>query len=227
MSYIIAIDGPAGSGKGTIAQLLAKKLGFIHLDSGAMYRCITLEIINKNIELDDIEKITKLANEMNIEYKDDGVIYLNGKDVTKRIRENDINNLVSDVAKIKELREEIEILQRKLASSNDTIMEGRDIGTTVFPNANVKFYLDADIEERARRRYKENVEKGIQTTYEEVKEILENRDYIDSHREISPLRKADDAILVDSTNLTIEEVVSKMECIVKEDLGGKYGKKNI
>lgn len=222
MSYIIAIDGPAGSGKGTIAQLLAKRLGFIHLDSGAMYRCVTLEIINKNIELDDVEKITKLANEMNIEYKDDGVIYLNGKDVTKRIRENDINNLVSDVAKIKELREEIEILQRKLASSNDTIMEGRDIGTTVFPNANVKFYLDADIEERARRRYKENIEKGIQTTFEEVKEILQNRDYIDSHREVSPLRKADDAIIVDSTSLTIDEVVNKMEELVKGNLGGKY-----
>ena len=218
MSYIVAIDGPAGSGKGTIAEGLANKLGFIHLDSGALYRCITLETIRKNINVSDVEKIVDLAEKMNVEFKQAGIVFLNNEDVTKAIRENDVNEKVSKVAKIKEVREKIELIQRKMAENNNTIMEGRDIGTTVFPNANVKFYLDADIEERAKRRYKENVEKGINSTYEEVLDILQKRDYEDSHREVSPLRKADDAIVVDSTNMSIEQVICEMEKIVKQKI---------
>lgn len=226
MSYVIAIDGPAGSGKGTIAKLLSTRLSFLHLDSGAIYRCVTLETIERNIKLNEVEKIANLIDTMQIEFKEDGVVFLNGKDVTKRIRENDINNIVSDVAKIKELREKVEILQRGMAKKSNIIMEGRDIGTTVFPNADLKFYLDADIKERANRRYKENLEKGIDTTYDEVLNILKNRDYIDMNREVSPLKRADDAILIDATYLTIDETVNKLENIVKEKLGGLYVTEN-
>jgi len=212
---IIAIDGPAGSGKGTIASGLAKRVGFIHLDSGAIYRCVTLEVIKRKIDILDEEAIASIIDDLKIEFRDNDTIYLNNENVTKVIRENDVSNKVADVAKIKRLRDKVEILQRKMSENKDIIMEGRDIGTTVFPNADIKFYLDADIEERARRRYKENLEKGIETSYDEVLETLKNRDYTDMNRKISPLRKAEDAIVIDSTNLTIEEVLDKMEEIVR------------
>ena len=216
---IIAIDGPAGSGKGTVARGLANRLKFIYLDSGAIYRCVTLESIRRKIDIAENKKIANIVNNIKIEFLQDGKVSLNNEDVTKRIRENDVNDKVSEVAKIKELRDNVEILQREMSEGYNVIMEGRDIGTTVFPNADVKFYLDADIEERARRRYKENVEKGIKSTFEEVLEILQKRDYIDSHRDVSPLRKADDAIVIDSTNLSIDEVINKMEKIVKKKIG--------
>lgn len=217
MGFIIAIDGPAGSGKGTIAKFVAKKINFSKLDTGALYRCVTLEIIRSNISLDNISEIVKIAEVMKVDFipnnsDDNGLdtIFLNGEDVTKQIRNNNVNKLVSQVSSIKELREELVLLQRKIAGNKNTIMEGRDIGTVVFPNANLKIYLDADINERANRRYKENIEKNIKTTYEEVLEILKNRDKIDMGRETSPLRKAKDAIVIDSTNMTIEEVVNKI-----------------
>lgn len=218
MSYVIAIDGPAGSGKGTIAKELAANLGFIHLDSGAIYRCVTLETINRNISVEETEKIANLVDEIKIEFGSEGIVLLNGVDVTKDIRENNVNERVSYIAKIGELRRKLEIIQKEMSKDKNIIMEGRDIGTTVFPNADVKFYLDADIAERARRRYKENCEKGIETTYEEVLEILKNRDYIDMNREVSPLKKAEDAIVIDSTDLTIEQVTEKMSNIVREKL---------
>ena len=218
-NYIIAIDGPSGSGKGTIAKGLADKLNFVHLDSGAIYRCVTLEIINRKIDLKNEDVIVNLFDELEIELKEQGVVLLNGEDVSKRIRENDINAIVSDVAAIGKLRKRIEIFQKEISQNKNIIMEGRDIGTAVFPNADVKFYLDAEIGERARRRYKENIEKEIYCTYEEVLESLKNRDYIDSHREVSPLRKPEDAITVDSTYLTIEQVINKMEEIVINKIG--------
>ena len=215
MSFIIAIDGPAGSGKGTITKSVADKIGFFRLDTGALYRCVTLEVIRNNIELSDVKSIVDIARNMKVRFVTNeklnelDYVFLNDEDVTKAIRSNEVNNLISPVSTIRELREEMLGIQRKMAENKNTIMEGRDIGTVVFPNANLKIYLNADIEERARRRYKENIEKGIETNYEEVLQILKNRDKIDMEREVSPLKKANDAIEIDSTNLSIEEVVEK------------------
>ena len=216
MGFVIAIDGPAGSGKGTITKCVASKIGFFRLDTGALYRCVTLEVIRNKWELREVSKIVEIARNMQVEFvrneemNELDFVFLNGEDVTKAIRSNEVNNLVSQVSSIKELREEMLGVQRKMAENQNTIMEGRDIGTVVFPNADLKIYLNADIEERARRRYVENIEKGIDTTYEEVLQILKNRDKIDMEREVSPLKKADDAIEIDSTNLSIEEVADKI-----------------
>lgn len=216
MSFIIAIDGPAGSGKGTITKSVADKIGFFRLDTGALYRCVTLEVIRNNIELSDVKSIVDIARNMKVRFVTNeklnelDYVFLNDEDVTKAIRSNEVNNLISPVSTIRELREEMLGIQRKMAENKNTIMEGRDIGTVIFPNADLKIYLNADIEERARRRYKENIEKGIETNYEEVLQILKNRDKIDMEREVSPLKKADDAIEIDSTNLSIEEVVDEI-----------------
>lgn len=216
MSFIIAIDGPAGSGKGTIAKALAEKIGFIRLDTGALYRCVTFEVINNNIKVNDIKKVVNIAKNMLVEFKkadnknDLDKVILNGSDVTKAIRSAEVNNLVSEISTIADVRAELLKIQRNLAKNHDTIMEGRDIGTVVFPNANLKIYLDANIEERANRRYKENLEKGIKTTYEEVLESLKKRDEIDMNRKVSPLKKADDAIVIDSTKMSIDEVVNEI-----------------
>ena len=216
MSLVIAIDGPAGSGKGTITKCVASKIGFFRLDTGALYRCVTLEVIRKNIELSDVESIVDIARNMKVRFVTNenlnelDYVFLNDEDVTKAIRSNEVNNLISKVAAIRELREEMLSIQRKMAENQNTIMEGRDIGTVVFPNADLKIYLNADIEVRAKRRFDENIQKGIETTYEEVLQILKNRDKIDMEREVSPLKKADDAIEIDSTNLSIEEVAEKI-----------------
>jgi len=216
MGFVIAIDGPAGSGKGTITKCVASKIGFFRLDTGALYRCVTLEVIRNKCELREVSKIVEIARNIQVEFvrneemNELDFVFLNGEDVTKAIRSNEVNNLVSQVSSIKELREEMLGVQRKMAENQNTIMEGRDIGTVVFPNADLKIYLNADIKERAKRRYVENIEKGIDTTYEEVLQILKNRDKIDMEREVSPLKKADDAIEIDSTNLSIEEVAEKI-----------------
>ena len=216
-SNIIAIDGPAGAGKGAISKKLANEIGFDNFDTGALYRCVSLKIIRNNIELSNTDEIVKIAKEMDITFKKDGedeLVFLNGEDVTKVIREDKVNSIVSEVSTIKELRDQILIIQRKLAKDKNMVVEGRDIGTCVFPNAKVKIYLDASIEERARRRYKENVEKGINTTYEETLELLKRRDKIDMTREVAPLRKANDAVIVDTTEMTIDEVVERIKRIV-------------
>ena len=216
MSFIIAIDGPAGSGKGTITKRVANKIGFLRLDTGALYRCVTLEVLRNNIDIKDVQKMVDIVRNMKVEFVTNedinelDYVFLNNEDVTKTIRSNEVNNIISVISSIKEVREEMLEIQRNIAREKDTIMEGRDIGTVVFPNADLKIYLNADIEERARRRYKENLEKGIETTYEEVLEILKNRDKIDMEREVAPLKKADDAIEIDSTNMSIEEVVDKI-----------------
>ena len=159
MSFIVAIDGPAGSGKGTITKIVGEKLKLVNIDTGATFRCVALNMIQKNVSMNDEENLEKLLKEIDIEIKTNGKIYLNGEDVTKRIRENDVNSLVSPISVIPMVRNRLLEIQRKIAKGKDVIMEGRDIGTVVFPNADVKIYLDATAEERAKRRVLQNKEK--------------------------------------------------------------------
>ena len=218
MSFIVAIDGPAGAGKGTITKLVGEKLNLVNVDTGATFRCVALNMLKENVGIDEEEKIKTLLEKINIEMYPEGEIFLNGEDVTKRIRENDVNNFVSPVSTIKVVRDKLLEIQRKIAEGKNVIMEGRDIGTTVFPNADVKIYLDATPEERARRRILQNKEKGINITYEEVLENIKDRDKRDSTRKVAPLKRAEDAIYVDSTNLNIEQVVDKIIKIIEEKL---------
>ena len=215
MSFVVAMDGPAGSGKGTVAKLISEKLGFVNIDTGATFRCIALAMIQRNIKKEEEDKIRELLNHIEINMKPDGTILLNGEIVTDRIRENDVNTLVSPISVIKIVRDKLLDVQRKIAEGKNVVMEGRDIGTVVFPDADVKIYLDASPEERAKRRLKQNQEKGIQTSYEEVLKNIIDRDKRDSSREIAPLKQADDAIYLDSTPLSIEEVVEKIIDIIK------------
>jgi len=218
MPNIIAIDGPSGSGKGTISKLLAERLKYSCMDTGAMYRCCALYFMNNNIDQEDISQVEKALSNIEIDMKtiDDVLhVYLNGEDVSKEIRSAEVTANVSAVSAIPEVRRAMVEQQRKLAQNDNFILEGRDIGTKVFPDAFVKIYLDATPEERAKRRLKQNQEKGLSDqSYEEVLQAIKDRDYYDSHRETDPLRKADDAILVDSTNLTIDEVVDTIYNIV-------------
>ena len=217
MSFIVAIDGPAGSGKGTVTKLIGEKLKLINIDSGAAYRCVALEIINKNIKLNDLDAIINALNNIKIEYKfDNGVnrIFLNDVEVTSRIREKDVSELVSKVSPIKEIRYKLNDIFREFSKKNNIIMEGRDIGTYVFPNADVKIYLDASVEERVNRRYKQNQELGINIEYEKILENIKQRDKDDMTREIGALKRADDAIYIDSSNMSIDEVVNKIVEII-------------
>jgi len=210
---IVAIDGPAGSGKGTITKNVERKLGFLNLDTGATYRCVALETLRNNLRLDQETEIIKIAKNIKIEIdnkRDKDIIYLNGEDVSTKIREKEVTAIVSQVSSIISVREEMVKVQRNLAKGKNVIVEGRDIGTVVFPNADLKIYLDASEEIRAQRRYKENQEKGIDMTYEEVLENVRMRDYNDMHKKVGALKKAEDAIIIDSTNLTIEEVTDKV-----------------
>ena len=215
MSFVVAIDGPAGSGKGTVAKLISEKLGFVNIDTGATFRCIALAMIQRNIKKEEEDKIKELLNHIDINMKPDGTVLLNGEIVTDRIRENDVNTLVSPISVIKIVRDKLLDVQRKIAEGKNVVMEGRDIGTVVFPDADVKIYLDASPEERAKRRLKQNQEKGIESSYEEVLQNIIDRDKRDSSREIAPLKQADDAIYLDSTLLSIEEVVEKITDIIK------------
>ena len=215
MSFVVAIDGPAGSGKGTVAKLISEKLGFVNIDTGATFRCIALAMIQKDIKKEEEDKIKELLNHIDINMKPDGTVLLNGEIVTDRIRENDVNTLVSPISVIKIVRDKLLDVQRKIAEGKNVVMEGRDIGTVVFPDADVKIYLDASPEERAKRRLKQNQEKGIESSYEEVLQNIIDRDKRDSSREIAPLKQADDAIYLDSTPLSIEEVVEKITDIIK------------
>lgn len=215
MSFVVAVDGPAGSGKGAVAKLISEKLGFVNIDTGATFRCIALAMIQKDIKKEEEDKIKELLNHIDINMKPDGTVLLNGEIVTDRIRENDVNTLVSPISVIKIIRDKLLDVQRKIAEGKNVVMEGRDIGTVVFPDADVKIYLDASPEERAKRRLKQNQEKGIESSYEEVLQNIIDRDKRDSSREIAPLKQADDAIYLDSTPLSIEEVVEKIIDIIK------------
>lgn len=217
MAFIVAIDGPAGAGKGTVTKLVGEKLNLLNVDTGAMYRCIALQMIRENIKIEELDKIEDLLRRVNIKLINENgniKVLLNEEDVTNKIRTEEVSKFVSPVSTVKIIREKMVKLQRKFGEEQDIIMEGRDIGTEVFPNANVKIYLDATPEERARRRVLQNKEKGIECEYNQILKEIKIRDERDSTRDISPLRKAEDAILVDSTNMTIEEVVKKIVGII-------------
>ena len=219
MSFIVGIDGPAGSGKGTVTKKIANKLGLTNIDTGITYRSVALKVLNENVPLEDTDRIIEIANNLNLEIDNTpngDIVYLDGKDVTKDIRSKEVTKVVSPVSTIKEVRYAMVELQRKLAEGKDIIMEGRDICTYVFPNADVKIYLDASIEERAQRRFKENQEKNIDMTYEEVYESIRKRDENDKKKEVGALKLAEDSIVVDTTSLTIDEVVEKIIEIIKE-----------
>ena len=216
MSLIIGIDGPAGSGKGTITKIIAKKLGLVNIDTGAMYRCVALASIRAGLSLEESDAITELAKKINISFDKDGRVFLDGEDVSSRIREKDVSSIVSPLSNNIGVREEMVKQQRALSEGYDVIMEGRDITTVVFPNANYKFYLDASIEERAKRRYKQNLESGVDMSYEEILENIKNRDYNDMHKEVGALKRTEDQIYVDSTNLSIDEVADEILKHIKE-----------
>ena len=216
---IVAVDGPAGSGKGTVTKKIEEKLGFLNLDTGATYRCVALQVLKETVKLEDEEKIIKIANEIDIKIDNTGskdIILLNGEDVSKEIRTKEVTSIVAPISSIIPVREKMVDVQRKLATGKNVIVEGRDIGTVVFPNADIKIYLDASQEIRAKRRYEENIQDGMETTYEEILESIKMRDYNDMHRKVGALKKAEDAIVIDSSNLSIDEVVKKIEDIIKE-----------
>lgn len=206
----IAIDGPAGAGKSTIAKLVAEKLGFIYVDTGAMYRSIALYFINNNIDSEDDKAVVDACDKINIQIKyEDGVqqVYLNGENVSVAIRKEEVGNMASKVAAKKPVRDLLLQLQRDIAASNDVIMDGRDIGTFVLPNADVKIYLTASVATRAKRRYDQLVEKGENPDIAKIEADIEQRDYQDMNREIAPLKQAEDAIYLDTSDMTIQEVV--------------------
>ncbi len=214
---IVAIDGPAGSGKGTIASVLSKKLNLVNIDTGATYRCVALKALRNNLNIEDKEKIIELSNNIDIKFDLNNNVYLDGEDVTKEIRSKEVTNIVSPISSIVEVRKNMVDLQRRLGNSNNVVMEGRDITTVVFPNADYKFYLDATLEERAKRRFKEYQEKQIDMSYDEIYENIKNRDYNDSHKEVGSLMRTDDQHYIDSTNLTIDEVTNEFIKIIEGD----------
>lgn len=219
MSFIVAIDGPAGTGKGTITSLISKELGLVNIDTGATYRCVALYAIRNNIKIEEKEKIIESLENIEIDMQNQNgeqKVFLNGEDVSKEIRSKEVSQIVSQVSSIKEVRYKMVEVQRKLAQGKDVIMEGRDITTVVFPEANVKIYMDADEQERAQRRYKEMQEKGIQMTYDEVLKNIQARDKNDKEKEVGALKIAEDAIYLDTTGLSIEEVKDKILNIIKE-----------
>ena len=217
MNKIIAIDGPAGSGKGTLAKALAEKFNLVNIDTGATYRCVALKTLNEGIDINDTDKIIEISNNIDIDLLPDGRVLLDGKDVTKEIRSKEVTNIVSPISSIVKVRENLVNIQRKIASGKDVVMEGRDITTVVFPNATYKFYLDASLESRAERRYKENLEKGIDTSYEEVLENIKSRDYNDMHKEVGALKRTDDQIYIDTTNMTVDEEVEIIRKVIEGD----------
>lgn len=213
----VAIDGPAGSGKGTIANILSKRCNLVNIDTGATYRCVALASLNNNLTLDDKEEIINLSKNIDIRIDLDNKVYLNGEDVTDKIRSKEVTKIVSPISSIVEVRKNMVDLQRKMASDNDVVMEGRDITTVVFPDADYKFYLDASLESRSKRRFMQNQEKGIDMSYEEILENIKARDYNDMNKEVGALKRTDEQIYIDSTNMTIEEVTNEFIKIIEGD----------
>ena len=215
MNKIIAIDGPAGSGKGTLAKRLSESLNLVNIDTGATYRCVALKSLNEGVKLEEVDKIIEIAKNIDIDLKQDGSVYLDGKDVTDEIRSKEVTQIVSPLSSIVEVREILVDVQRRLANGKDVVMEGRDITTVVFPNANYKIYLDASLESRVERRVKQNEEKGIDMSYEEVYNNIKARDYNDMNKVVGALKRTDEQIYIDTTNLTIEEEVEIVRKIVE------------
>lgn len=215
----IAIDGPAAAGKSTVAKMVAQKLSYIYIDTGAMYRALTERALEKNIDLNDEEALVNLLEQTEIELKqslDGQIVTVNGHDVTLSIRTQSVTNNVSYVAKHPRIRKEMVERQQALAKKRGVVMDGRDIGTHVLPDAEVKVFLIATVEERAKRRYEENIQKGFPSNLEELKKEIEQRDHIDSKREASPLIKADDAVEIDTTSLSINDVANRISAEVKK-----------
>lgn len=213
-NYCVAVDGPAGAGKSTISKLVAKKLGIEYIDTGAMYRAMTLKLINKSFDIDKIEDAREIIDNTEIDFIDDS-IYLDGKNVDKQIRVPEINNNVSKVASNGYVREKLVDLQRKMTGEKSLVMDGRDIATNVLPNADYKFYLTASVSQRADRRYKEMKEKGFDVNIEDIKAEIMQRDKADMERELNPLIKDKHAIEIDSSFMTIEEVVKEIIKYIK------------
>lgn len=222
MAFNIAIDGPAGAGKSTIAKTLAKELGFVYVDTGAMYRAMAYYFLQQGIERDDEAGITAAVDgaDVTIRYEDGAQqVLLNGENITGSLRTEQVGNMASATSIYPAVRTKLVALQQKLAKTTDVIMDGRDIGTCVLPDAQVKIYLTASVETRAARRYKELIEKGESADLEKIAADIEERDYRDMHREMSPLCRADDAILVDSSEMSIDEVVAAIREIAAKRRG--------
>ncbi len=217
----IAIDGPAAAGKSTVAKIVAKLLNFTYIDTGAMYRAFTQAVIKKGLDPKSEEQAVTLIDGISIELNEDGTVICNGEDVTKIIREPLISGNVSYIAAMKPVRLALVELQRKMAAKKSVVMDGRDIGTYVLPNADVKIYQIASVETRAIRRYEENLEKGIKCTLEDVQADVRKRDYIDSHREFAPLKAAPDSVLIDTSFMTINQAVEAVLQVVYEKTGIK------
>lgn len=225
----VAIDGPAGAGKSTVAKLVASELEYIYVDTGAMYRAVALAALQSDVPADDHERISQLASELNIELKPglhgQQLVLLNGEDVSELIRDPEVSRLVPQVAAIGAVRKVLVELQQKMARAKGVVMDGRDIGTHVIPDAEVKIFLTASAEERAKRRYEELTGKGVQVTYEQLVSDINERDRIDRERDISPLVQAADAVFIDSTGLTVQQVVNTIVNICRRALhkGESYG----
>lgn len=212
----IAIDGPAGAGKSTVAKLVARKLGYIYIDTGAMYRALTYKAINNHLDLHNNQQLNLLISNMNITLTPDGKVFIDNEEITNLIRTDEVTNSVSLVASHGAVRHEMLIRQQEMAQNGGTVMDGRDIGTAVLPNAEVKIFLSATVEERAKRRYEENKSKGYSANFEQLKQEIALRDKRDSEREVAPLKKANDAIEIDTTNMSIDDVVVAILKIVEE-----------
>ena len=219
MSKKIAIDGPAGAGKSTIAKIVAKELGFIYVDTGAMYRAMALYMINNGIDASESEKISATCQTADITIRhENGAqrVFLNGEDVTEAVRREEVGKMASASSVNGDVRKKLVELQQKLSATTDVVMDGRDIGTVVLPDADLKVFLTASSKIRAERRFKELTEKGVECDIKVIEKDIIDRDYQDSHREISPLKQADDAVLVDSSDMTIEEVAQKIIKLYEE-----------
>jgi len=212
---IIAIDGPAGSGKGTISKLLAKRINAVYVDTGSMYRSLTYKVLRDNIDIYNEELVSKALKDANLEITVDNRNLLDGEDITDYIRTEEINNNISIISSYPSVREQMREKQRSFSKNNNIVMEGRDITTEVFPDADYKFYLDASIEERANRRVKQNEELGLESNYDEIYESIKNRDYSDMNREYGALKRTPEQIYIDSSNMSIDEVVNKMMEVIK------------
>ncbi len=218
MPINIAIDGPSASGKSTVAKELCKKLNYIHLDTGAMYRCVAKYALDNGIDLNDQASVESVLNDVNIELTSDEKVFLNSKEVTNDIRTDEISQGASIVSTYKNVREYLVYLQQKMAENKGFIMDGRDIGTVVLPNAELKIFMTASARERAKRRYLENQKRGIDSNLEELEKEISERDYRDTHREISPLRKAEDAIEIDTSSLNKMEVVERIMKLITDKI---------
>lgn len=220
MDYkVIAIDGPAGAGKSTIAKMLADSIGYTYIDSGAMYRALTLKVLRENIPMKDIDKIIVLADETNIDFRENS-IYIDGEVADAEIREENVNRNVSYIAAIPAVRKLMVKLQRKISRNKNVVMDGRDVGTVIFPSASIKFYITASVDERAERRFSELKQKGYDAEILDIKSQIEKRDHIDSTRSESPLTVASDAIIIDTTGKNVKEVLAEVIYNIKKKGGG-------